>query len=268
MRSPFPGMDPYIEACGLWADFHDQLITEAGAALNQSLPERYVARVAARSYVELISPEGEAVRQSLVPDVSVRSKFDDPAREARAVAVAEDPAAVIMHGLVEIDHRELYLEIRELDPQRRLVTSIEILSPANKRRGGTGWVQYQKKRQAFLAGYAHLVEVDLLRGGQRMPMEEPWPENSPYYALVLRKERAPECTVRPLSLRAPLPAIPVPLSPPDEDVVLAIQPLVEAIYTRSRYAQDIDYRTPLQPALASEDTVWLEERLRERGVRA
>ena len=26
MKSPFPGMDPYIEACGLWRDFHGHLI--------------------------------------------------------------------------------------------------------------------------------------------------------------------------------------------------------------------------------------------------
>jgi hypothetical protein len=28
MRSPFPGMDPYIEASGVWEDFHHNLITE------------------------------------------------------------------------------------------------------------------------------------------------------------------------------------------------------------------------------------------------
>jgi hypothetical protein len=26
MKSPFPGMDPYYEACGLWEGFHNRLI--------------------------------------------------------------------------------------------------------------------------------------------------------------------------------------------------------------------------------------------------
>ena len=26
MKSPFPGMDPYIESCGLWEDFHYGLV--------------------------------------------------------------------------------------------------------------------------------------------------------------------------------------------------------------------------------------------------
>ena len=28
MKSPFPGMDPYIEACGLWEGFHNRLIAK------------------------------------------------------------------------------------------------------------------------------------------------------------------------------------------------------------------------------------------------
>lgn len=28
MKSPFPGMDPYIEACSLWGDFHNRLILQ------------------------------------------------------------------------------------------------------------------------------------------------------------------------------------------------------------------------------------------------
>ncbi len=44
MRSPFPGMDPYIEACGLWEDFHEALIAQIRDALAQSVPDHYVVR--------------------------------------------------------------------------------------------------------------------------------------------------------------------------------------------------------------------------------
>ncbi len=95
-----------------------------------------------------------------------------------------------MRALVETEFRETFLEIRELKPQQRLVTSIEVLSPSNKRQDTPGWAQYLRKRQAHLAGQANLVEIDLLRGGQRMPMADDWPD-SPYYLLVAQGGVAP-----------------------------------------------------------------------------
>jgi Protein of unknown function (DUF4058) len=40
MRSPFPGMDPYIEACHLWDDFHHNLISQLQTAVAPILPKR------------------------------------------------------------------------------------------------------------------------------------------------------------------------------------------------------------------------------------
>ncbi len=31
MKSPFPGMDPYIDACGLWEDFTGDFATSAAS---------------------------------------------------------------------------------------------------------------------------------------------------------------------------------------------------------------------------------------------
>ena len=44
MPSPFPGMDPYIEACDLWADFHQHLIAKISEHLADVSPERYLVR--------------------------------------------------------------------------------------------------------------------------------------------------------------------------------------------------------------------------------
>ena len=50
----FPGMDPFIEACGLWEDFHHDLISEIKKVLADLLPERYVVRTGERSYIVLV----------------------------------------------------------------------------------------------------------------------------------------------------------------------------------------------------------------------
>jgi hypothetical protein len=72
MKSPFPGMDPYIEACGLWEDFHDDLIAEIKRVLAREVPKGYVVRTRSRSYVVLAQAEEKSERPS-VPDVSVTS---------------------------------------------------------------------------------------------------------------------------------------------------------------------------------------------------
>src|SRR5207245_811399 len=121
------------------------------------------------------------------------------------------------------------------------VTGIEILSPRIKMRGGPGWDLYVGKRRSFLLGSANFVEIDLLRGGERMPMLDKWPDG-PYYLLVLRKERAPNCYVWPACSLKPLPRLPIPLEPPDADLSLDLQLLIAGIYARSRYEDYIDYR--------------------------
>ena len=54
---------------------------------------------------------------------------------------------------------------------------------------------------------------------------------------------------------------PVPLSPPDADVPLALQPMIEAIYERSRYGLDIDYRQRCRPRLDPAHAQWLQAHL-------
>ena len=264
MTSPFPGMDPYIEACGLWGDFHDNLIGELQRTLAATLPPRYVTRIRERTYIEWIDPQADQPQTvPFEPDVSLRLGGSDRESQAGAVAVLTAPSpAVLMHALVEVEYRELFLEILELDPQRRLVTAIEVLSPTNKRPGTVGWQQYENKRRVFLQGHANFVEIDLLRGGRRRGMRERWPD-SPYYLLAMKKQEASACRVWPAFVTAPLPEIAVPLAPPDNDMTLPLQPLVDAIYARSRYQADIDYSRPLEPPLPPDESRWLAMSRRE-----
>jgi hypothetical protein len=94
-------------------------------------------------------------------------------------------------------------------------------------------------------------------------MLDPWP-NAPYTLLIGRQSRAPYCTVLPAHWRWPLPVLPVPLTSPDPDVPLALQPMIEAIYARARYQRSIDYSRPLSPPLNAEEQAWLAEQLRAR----
>lgn len=266
MKSPFPGMDPFIEARGLWGDFHDDLIAEIKRQLAPALPQGYVARTGARSYIMLVEENGKEERNFL-PDVSVTAPADRPKTSGKRKPVpapAAEPGPVVLRAFIEEDFDEKFIDIFELEPERRLVTSIEVLSPSNKRRSSPGWKRYLRKRQALLRGKAHLVEIDLLRGGDRLPMLDPWPA-SPYTVLVAREERAPYCRVWPAFFDRPLPEIPVPLSRPDPDLPLTLQPLVDAIYERSRYRESIDYARPLVPPLSAEQAAWLELQLRNEG---
>jgi hypothetical protein len=264
-------MDPYIEVSHLWEDFHTHLIDEIYRALSDVLPDRYVVRAGERSYVALAQADDEPDQRQFLPDVAVTSSRS-PARRPRkskssanAADVQTVPGAVLMRAAVKADYRETFLEIHQVDPDRKLVTGIEVLSPSNKRPGTKGWRLYYRKRQAYLGGYANFVEIDLLRGGQRMPMMSPWPD-SPYYLLTKYKKRR-LCVVWPAHSIEPLPPLTVPLAPPDPDISLAVQPLVDAIYARSRYERDIDFRRPLTPLSAAEQA-WLDEWLREQQTNA
>ncbi|MCI0456471.1 MAG: DUF4058 family protein [Gemmataceae bacterium] len=267
MKSPFPGMDPYIEARGLWEDFHHHLIEQVFQALAASVPEHYMVRTGERAYVVLAEPEGKE-ENLFKPDVGVTSPKGQQvaAEKAAETAVTEPEAngeAVSLRAFIAEEYRETFIDIYAEDPEQHLVTCIEILSPSNKRPGTEGWQQYLRKRQGLLLGAANLVEIDLLRGGRRMPMLDPWP-NSPYYLLVARRERAPRCKVWRAHFQRRLPILHVPLAQPDPDVALDLQPMIESIYDRARYGRSIDYAKPLTPPLTAEESAWLAEQLRAR----
>ncbi len=265
MKSPCPGMDPYIEVRGLWRDFHARLVTRIIDALEEVLPTKYRVRAEQREIIELVEEEGKRDR-SIYPDVGVTGPLPRPPAGEGGVATAEPTTAsppLTLRAFVAEQFRERFVEILTTEPERRLVTCIEVLSPSNKRHGSTSREQYLRKRQALLLGEANLVEIDLLRGGERMPMLDPLP-NSPYYLLVGRWNQEARCQVWPASYLRGLPPIPIPLDQPDPDVRLDLQPMVDAIYERSRYGLDIDYTKPLDPPLPEADRAWLQEQLKVR----
>jgi hypothetical protein len=141
-----------------------------------------------------------------------------------------------------------------------------VLSPSNKRPNSEGRDLYLRKRQSLLLGHVNLVEIDLLRGGERMPMLDDWPD-SPYVLMVARAGKPHLCKAWSAHFQRPLPTISVPLADPDPAIPLNLQALIEGIYQRYRYEQRIDYSKPLTPALNDEEAAWLEQRLAARSRR-
>jgi hypothetical protein len=261
-------MDPYIEACGLWEDFHHGLIAQIAGALSRQLPENYLARTGVRAYIVLVESE-EKKEHPFQADVGITAPATGTPAPREGGAVATEPStetgSVSLRPFIVEEFKEGFVEIYELRPERRLVTCIEVLSPSNKRKDSEGWNQYLRKRQALLLGEANLVEIDLLRGGTKMPTLDPWP-NSPYTLLVARRIWPGHCKVWSAHFQRPLPPIPVPLSSPNADILLELQPLVDALYAERRYDIDVDYSQSLRPALSAEESAWVQAQLQARAT--
>jgi hypothetical protein len=271
MKSPFPGMDPYIETCGLWEGFHGHLVEAIYQAIATVLPRGYSVDTAVRGYVVLMESEGKKERLAK-SDVTITEPASrkKPRRKKGGVAVAEPDQSddsVQMRAFVAERFEETFIEIYAEEEERFLVTCIEVLSPSNKRKGTEGWKEYERKRQAMLLGKANFLEIDLLRGGPKMPMLDSWPD-CPYTLLVCRQIDAPDCRVWPAHFRHRLPVIPVPLFEPDSDLRLDLQPLIDGIYSLGRYHERIDYARPLVPALPDADAAWVCDVLKDRLPRS
>jgi len=137
-----------------------------------------------------------------------------------------------------------------------------VLSPDNKRAGSDGHREYLSKREAVLQSTAHLIELDLLRGGRRLPTIEPLPP-ADYYAFVCRAQHRPRAEVYAWTLRHRLPTIPVPLAADDPDVMLDLQAVFDTVYERAGYDYSLDYHRPVEPPLSDADAAWVRELLEE-----
>jgi hypothetical protein len=131
-----------------------------------------------------------------------------------------------------------------------LVTAIEILSPVNKR--GEGLYLYRAKRKILLRTDVHLIELDLLRGGERPGWEVKAPALVCEYMVLVNRAFCGDMRrseIWPVALDAPLPLCPVPLLPPDADAPLALGEVLAQVYQRAAYARRIDYTLPVPPSL-------------------
>lgn len=258
MPSPFPGMDPYLEG-SLWTTFHFTFGAEIVRQLAPRLRPRYVALPVERLLIEESDDVG-VFSTSMYPDLSVLATQQGPTVEG-ATATTAMPLRLATVIPQEVPH--VSIEIRDI-AGRQLVAAIEILSPTNKR--GAGRTEYLTKRRRLLLSTAHLIEIDLLRGGQRVPMHDQLPP-ADYFVLLSRAEQRPVSDVWPIALRDKLPVVPVPLTATDADLPLDLQAAFSATYELLGYDLLVDYRQQAEPPLHEAADAWAAELLRAAGLR-
>jgi hypothetical protein len=258
MKSPFPGMDPYVEPH--WEDVHTSLIGDTRRALNRSLPQGLVARVEERVAVEADDQRSRRI----APDVRVFSPSTADPNEGAGGVVIEAPFKLV----VDLDPI-LERFIRIIDQDGTLITVIEFLSPSNKQKPGLDG--YLEKRDELLASGVHVVEIDLVRAGDwravMRPERCPADALSTYRATVRVTGAKPGGYLFPIHLREAMPAVPIPLRPGEQAVRLPLQALFEGVYEDGRYDQTLDYASPLDPPLHPEDADWADQLLRTAGKR-
>lgn len=270
MPSPFPGMDPWLEAGAVWPDVHHRLIDAMAKGLGARLRPRYFVGVEQRVYV--LDDDDPAARRWIVPDAIAVTSSPRGSRARRGGRATRSPrvgaASVAPPTLVKVmpmgrsTVREGRLVIQAL-PSRQVVTAIELLSPTNKTAGSSGRREYLAKRDLVLESTAHLVEIDLLRGGARVPGAAGVAGD--YLVHVSRVEERPSGALWACRLRDPLPTIPVPLRRGEPDATLDLGALLATIYDEAGYDLILDYDQPAEPPLPPADQRWARGLLRHGG---
>ncbi|MEX0702579.1 MAG: DUF4058 family protein [Planctomycetales bacterium] len=269
MRSPFPGMDPWLEFH--WRDVHSRLVVYAGDQIQAKLPKQLIARI--EEGVSIDYGEQSLSRpRSVAPDVSVvehEPAFEDGGA-AGGVATLVETEVAAEPVIVPAGDDVLDRHVTIIDPSsgNRVVTAIEFLSPSNKRIPGQ--LEYARKQQEYLAGGVNLVEIDLVRGGDftlAVHSESiPHTYRTPYQVCVRRATSPREAEIYRVPFRDKLPAIRIPLRPTDRDIRLGLQSLIDQCYERGRYDL-IDYTQELIPPLPAGDAQWVDDLLRAAGRR-
>lgn len=259
MSNPFPGMDPYLEG-QLWPTVHNNLVEEIARQLASKLPDKYLALTNQR--VVVATPDALELPSTSVrlPDVGVFSTGGAGSNPSAATI----SAPLVLDAAVPQAMEQTFVEIRHTDDQR-LVTVIEVLSLTNKR--GDGLEEYARKRQELMASSAHLLEIDLLRAGQRFPVAGRLP-SAAYFVFLSRAQRRPRTEIWPIALEHSLPTVGVPLLAGDDDVPLDLQLALETIYSLFHYERVANHQGLPPLALPDEQMAWVDERLRAKGLRS
>jgi hypothetical protein len=230
MPSPLPGMNPFLESAELWSEFHSRMIVAIADALNETVSQAYRVAVEKRVYLS----QGEETILIGIPDVSLT---DSPTAKADSTATAMVTEPMVVEVPIAEEVQERYLEIREA-ATGRVITVIELLSPKNKQ-AGIGRDTYLQKRQRIMMSQTHLVEIDLLRAGEPLPIVGALPSH--YRILVSVSPDRPKAQLYAFNLRQAIPPISVPLAS-GTSVSLDLQVLLHQVYDRARFGMAIDYQ--------------------------
>jgi hypothetical protein len=261
MPSPFPGMDPFLEDQDIFPDFHDRFVTHLSESIQERLPPPYIAALGRRAWIEVserfVGPDVQVVRP-------VSALIEG---EGVAVAVAAAPRSKpLVIRVVHDERHEPFIEIyMGRGSERRLVTSVELLSLSNKTPGERGRDLYLRKQKEILDGKVHLVEIDLLRGGEHTTAVPHYrlakvAGEYEYHVSIHHYDNLEDYFVYPIRRNEPLPEITIPLLPGDPPLPLDLQAVFQRTYNLGPYQREIDYRQEAPPpALGTAWRTWLRQ---------
>ncbi len=252
MLSPFPGMDPFLEAPELWPDVPTRLIVGVSEVLAEKLSPRFIVAVEQR----LIISEDDSLVSigTMIPDLAIVT----PARPGVTAPLdAGYTAPALIEPLLEPEVRERFIEIRDART-RNVVTVIELLSPANKTPGAPSAIAFGRKRSIVFDSRTSWIEIDLLRAGERFDAVA----GKSDYCVLLKRSTGYRYEAWFIDLRDTLPTILVPTTDDYGDVTLDMQQVFDTVYTRAHYADSVDYTRPVPPPpLLPADAAWVYERV-------
>jgi len=240
-------MDPYLEAQPFWNNLHTSMIVMMQSELKRRLPPNYT--VWSDIYIWLHEPDAETRRGK--PDDFVTSQAG--AAHGSSLLTLPAPSTTMLPAIRREGNK--YLKIKELRSER-VITVLELLSPANKT-SGEDYDAFLAKRKEYLATRTNVVEIDLHRTGKRMPLGKPAPPPADYYAFVSRASDFPQTAIWPFSVRDPLPEVAVPLKPEDGFIMFPLKAAFDAAYDLGPYDTAVDYTRPPRIPLKGKDALWV-----------
>ena len=263
MPSPFPGMNPYLELPQFWSQVHTHLIVAIADYMNPILRPKYRMSMEQRVYTDTNNDDNlELVG---IPDNVVFTPRSNPSDTSSNVAVAPpkvQPLTISLHQPETV--KEWYLRVKNVETQE-VVTVIEILSPKNKK-VGEGRNKYIKKREKVLMSLTHLIEIDLLRKGEIMPMNIDDTIKSDYRIVISRSDRRPKADLYAFNLAQEIPSIPLPLKAEDQELFIPLQDLLHSLYEKGSYDLAINYQKQTLHDLSETDQTWINNLLQEQEL--
>jgi Protein of unknown function (DUF4058) len=264
MRSPFPGIDPYLEHPIFWSSFHTRLMVAIADALAPGLRPRYYVDVETRTYQEHEDEEAEeedvlvGIPDTAVLSTNVAQPLSEDLEEIRGGTLTQNRPQSITLPIPSMV-KERYLTVRETGNDS-VITVIEVLSPKNKQKG-RGRTAYERKRSKILGSLSHLIEIDLLRGYVPMTMSGVM-QPTDYRIMVSRAEQRPKADLYGFNLSESVPSFPLPLKPDDVEPIVDLQAIIMGVYERAGYGDRIDYRQPVPaPSLSPSQQQWVDSLL-------
>jgi Protein of unknown function (DUF4058) len=252
MRPPFPGMDPWLEDPELWPDVHKSLVISIRDALAPMLRPSYFVQVESRK-IELT---GQDLDELYRDDGSLRTHDLPGSMPNPGGSLAEPMASLpyrVVVRLVKDEIEECFLTIQKL-PKRNSVTVIEVLSTTIKATNDARR-DYLAKQRDLMRSSVNLVEIDLLRAGQRMSLGHVLPQTD-YRVVVSRPRPRKVAEVFGFNYRDAIPSISIPLSTGESEPSLDLNDILHALYERAGYDLSIDYCQPPHSPLRKEDRAW------------